>query len=690
MKQKLLFLLTALMLLTTGNAWGETITFDFKTAAASGGITAGSLTNSSSVAGYIAGSSTAVYLPNEISSELNGFFAFQYRSTNEWSVDKGRGGLWSYAKSGNDENFSICNLQAGDIVTITLQSGEIFFSSTLPNATWDNSGTETTVAQWEALVSNRSYKIKGDGKLDLQAKKYQSGTRDHMVISKVVIERSYTRLWGMDFITLANNLGAGSGKSVTKSETPSFDSYYNITDAGFNTNFGVNNANWQVRANSGSVGLWPYNISGTMAIQNLPKNAFVTFWASDNVDAGTNAIKIASLSGSNYYTFQIIDEGIATFTPKKSSYIYSVGVYKVSGKEIIGALDYSTAYLGDKKSFSISKGETKTLTFINHGQNTQNYFNWVLQIVGNNEGAGDDLKWRADNYVVDDGESTYTTRAMPGFDWNWETFRNNLQNSEVTMTISYGTDGILSLVAKDGPGKCYTHTLSYKAGNTFSGDVTLNLSVDHSWIEFLSEETTAVSATIGATGWATFSSDYALDFSKATEGLEAYMITGHDGNVVTKSQVTGTVPAGTGLLLKGAAGSYNIPVVASSETNVSANLMKAGTGEPVSAEAGKTKYVLGVNNNGTVGDTSDDFAEFQKIVSTAATVPVGKAYLQFNEMISGARALIFDPDEVTSINVVEVTEPEAGALKDGKFLENGKIVIVKNGVKYSANGQILK
>ena len=184
----------------------------------------------------------------------------------------------------------------------------------------------------------------------------------------------------------------------------------------------------------------------------------------------------------------------------------------------------------------------------------------------------------------------------------------------------------------------------------------------------------SVPVTITSAGWATFSSDHALDFSSVSS-LEAYMITGHSGNVVTKTQVTGTVPAGTGLLLKGVAGNYNIPVAASSSTDVSANLMVAGTGASVSYEAGKTKYILGLNG-------AD--AEFQKLVDggSSATVAKGKAYLQFNEVIS-ARSLYFE-DEVTGIANVEAAA-KANA-KEGKFIENGKLVIVKNGVKYNVAG----
>ena len=228
---------------------------------------------------------------------------------------------------------------------------------------------------------------------------------------------------------------------------------------------------------------------------------------------------------------------------------------------------------------------------------------------------------------------------------------------------------------------------SIKIGIGGVGGASENDNTDKTWgtwgyrIDYFTLTKIASSATIGTYGWATFSSAYALDFSEATEGLEAYMITGHEGNVVTKAQVTGTVPAGTGLLLKGDEGSYTIPVVGSSDTDVSSNRMVAGTGEAVDAGSGVTRYVLGVN------ETTNE-AEFQKIVSTAATVAAGKAYLQFNEVISGARALRMSFGDETAVENVKAAAETAK--KNGAYLENGKIAIYKNGMKFNVAGQQMK
>jgi|GEM_PF-6664800 len=205
-------------------------------------------------------------------------------------------------------------------------------------------------------------------------------------------------------------------------------------------------------------------------------------------------------------------------------------------------------------------------------------------------------------------------------------------------------------------------------------------------LKLYKEAPTSVTATISEYGWATFSSDYALDFSKATEGLEAYMITGHEGNVVTKSKVEGTVPAGTGLLLKGDAGDYTIPVVASSETNVSANKLVAGTGAEVSEGGDNTRYVLGVNDNGTDSDESDDFAEFQKIGGTAATVAKGKAYLEF---VGVSLVKVFNIVDGAATGVEAPVAAEA-AVEDGIYYNlNGqqvtkdyKGIVIVNGKKF--------
>ena len=77
-------------------------------------------------------------------------------------------------------------------------------------------------------------------------------------------------------------------------------------------------------------------------------------------------------------------------------------------------------------------------------------------------------------------------------------------------------------------------------------------------------------------------------------------------------------------------------------------------------------------------------------VNSDVTLRNTRAYIALNTN-SGARQLVLNLDEnPTIINAIEAADAETeGGLKDGKYLIGNKIVLVKNGVKYGANGQKL-
>ena len=177
-------------------------------------------------------------------------------------------------------------------------------------------------------------------------------------------------------------------------------------------------------------------------------------------------------------------------------------------------------------------------------------------------------------------------------------------------------------------------------------------------------------------------SDYDLDFSKAQEGLKAYAVTGHESSAITKDAITGAVPAGTPLLLNGDASTdYTIPVALTNGTAPAGNLLKAGTGAEVSQESGKTKYALSVNGG---------VASFKKITADRE-IPVGKAYLEFNETISAREFFALDESEVTGISSIEngkMTIDNAWYSLDGRkyngkpsvkgvYVNNGRKVVLK-------------
>ena len=188
---------------------------------------------------------------------------------------------------------------------------------------------------------------------------------------------------------------------------------------------------------------------------------------------------------------------------------------------------------------------------------------------------------------------------------------------------------------------------------------------------------TSVSKTITAAGWATYCSPYALDFSSSITNLtKAYLVTGNSGNTLTLTPITTTVPANTGILLEGS-GEVNIPVVASSTTDVSGNkLVGVTASEKLTAEGG---YVL-MNESAGVGfyKNNKDF-----------TLGANTAYLPADFDATPAPFYLFVDGDVTAIDAVKKTQQtEAGVYYNiagqrvaqptkGLYIVNGKKVVIK-------------
>lgn len=348
----------------------------------------------------------------------------------------------------------------------------------------------------------------------------------------------------------------------------------------------------------------------------------------------------------------------------------------------VGNVDNSTDYLAASSTLkTLYPGDSYHYSFINYNNGSNNWNNWILPVYNTSDTRV--ITVRTDNYEdVADANTGCTS------DFSWTNFPGNVNGATYDMTVSFTTDKIFNMSANITTVDGSTWTYSY--ANDYAGsaiDLTSNdyikvaLSVSRSWIDILSEDYSALGITIPVINWSTYASDYALDFTTPIAGLTPYMVTGHTGNTITLSEVTTTVPAGTPLLLKGTADeSYTIPVAPSSSTDVSSNKLQRGTGT-VSYEEGKTKYVLSADGSTPV---------FKKLVDgTPATVPVGKAYLEFNEVIS-ARELTFDFDsettaisELTNTNLTNYTneyfnlagQRVANPTK-GLYIVNGKKVIL--------------
>ena len=181
----------------------------------------------------------------------------------------------------------------------------------------------------------------------------------------------------------------------------------------------------------------------------------------------------------------------------------------------------------------------------------------------------------------------------------------------------------------------------------------------------------SVDKTITAAGYATYCSPYALDF--AGSGLTAYIAKEAEGDNVEFEAVT-TIPANTGVLLKGVAGNYAINTTTDETEDVSANLF-VGVLENTVVDA-ETAFVL---------MASPEVGFYKN--SKAFTVGANTAYIPAD--VAPARSFIgFDEDsQTTSISEKRIVKNEGvvynlngqrvAAPQRGLYIVGGKKVVMK-------------
>jgi len=191
-----------------------------------------------------------------------------------------------------------------------------------------------------------------------------------------------------------------------------------------------------------------------------------------------------------------------------------------------------------------------------------------------------------------------------------------------------------------------------------------------------------VTKDITAAGWATYCSPYALDFSSTIANLDgAYIVTGNTGTTLNLSPaITTTVPANTGLLLKGS-GEVTIPVAASGAYVTTGNKLHGVT---VATEKDpETIYVL-MNEAAGVG--------FYKN-SNAFTVGANTAYLAVGELEGfegggSAPKFMAIGDDNNGTTGVETLNVERGTLNDNSYYNlNGQRVAQPTKGLYIVNGR---
>lgn len=182
----------------------------------------------------------------------------------------------------------------------------------------------------------------------------------------------------------------------------------------------------------------------------------------------------------------------------------------------------------------------------------------------------------------------------------------------------------------------------------------------------------SIQATLNAYGYATFCSQYPLDFS-AAKGYTAWQVKSISGEVVTFEKIIDTIKGGQGILLKGEAGATVTMESDDSEELLNGNLL-FGTTAPTYVD---NEEYLGLSGN-----------KFVKV--NAGTIPAGKALLPVSVLPAGARELTFLFDEggqTTGISeqitvngeksVYDLQGRKVEKTTKGLYIVNGRKVVVK-------------
>ena len=264
----------------------------------------------------------------------------------------------------------------------------------------------------------------------------------------------------------------------------------------------------------------------------------------------------------------------------------------------------------------------------------------------------------------------------------------DIADGQQTFDVKEGSDVMLTLTPNDGY-KVSKVTVNGedKTADVVDGQLTLNnvttdLTVNVSFA--LAGDHATVN--IGVAGVVTSCPAADVDFT-SVGGVKAYIgsIFNRETGVLTMTRAY-DVPAGTGLLIKGEPGTYEIPYKPSH--SIVSNLLKGVTTETnLSATTGSyVNYVLASGSNGT---------GFYRVPTEGTTLAAGRAYLTIPAETAASRSalrLAFDDEEEATGIDASLTNSEErivnSAVYDlqgrrveqpqrGLYISNGKKVVVK-------------
>jgi hypothetical protein len=179
-----------------------------------------------------------------------------------------------------------------------------------------------------------------------------------------------------------------------------------------------------------------------------------------------------------------------------------------------------------------------------------------------------------------------------------------------------------------------------------------------------------------------------LPYAFSTDGLKVMACTDYENDVLTFTSVDVTEPSTP----------YLVRIADDGVEDEVENYTFTGSGS-VSATDASGSWFKGTYASQTLYANADGYnyygfstknGDFRQASASGNTCAAFRAYVKLAEE-PGARAIVRIGDEITGIATLDANGTISGveAQKDGKYIENNQIIIVKNGVKYGANGQKL-
>lgn len=166
----------------------------------------------------------------------------------------------------------------------------------------------------------------------------------------------------------------------------------------------------------------------------------------------------------------ILNAGPFTRATKGENYVASNIFYPESTRKDLSAGWWSNF---SKEDYVISQGESMSFHFLNYSDATEYWHNWALYGANTTHGGSGYKEYfgiRCDNW-----DNTTGSNSGCSSNFNWDTFKSDMNGSRVDMKVDYSTSGVFNMTADITASDGKTYTYGYQKSFTDSSPETITL-----------------------------------------------------------------------------------------------------------------------------------------------------------------------------------------------------------------------